>query len=192
MQVEPNRAALLALLKYYSTLDKWTEEQRTFIEIETEKLIDERMIFPFFQKFIPELQLPRKIGNKYYIEYKTNPKHKVLLHYFLEDEEMKEDFQVEQMENLYEGIFVRDFTLFHNETLQYYVEEVPIEGEPIITESITIRGDELQRDEEEDKYGQINMMLVAREMKDEKTLLSLIRNYAKTEYAMRKVFKGLE
>lgn len=192
LQVEPNRAALLALLKYYSTFDKWTEEQRAYIEAETGKLIEERMIFPFFQKFIPELQLPKKIGNKYYIEYKTNPKHKVLLHYFLEDEEMKEDFLVEQMKNLYEGIFVRDFTLFHNETLQYYVEEIPIEGEPIITESITIRGDELQRDEEEDKYGQINMMLVAREMKDEKTLLSLIRNYAKTEYAMRKVFKGLE
>lgn len=192
LQIEPNRVALLALLKYYSTFDKWTEEQRTFIEIEIQKLVEEGMIFPFFQKFIPELQLPGKIGNKYYVKYITNPKHKVLLHYFLEDEEMGEDFLVEQMNNLYEGIFVRDFTLFHNETLQYYVEEVPLEGEPIITESITVRGDELQRDEEEDKYGQINMMLVAREMKDEKTLLSLIRNYAKTEYAMRKVFKGLE
>lgn len=192
LKIEPNRAALLALLKYYSTFDKRTEEQRTFIEIETDKLIEEGVIFPFFQKFIPELQLPGNIGNKYYVEYITNPKHKVLLHYFLEDEEMKEDFLVEQMDNLYEGIFVRDFTLFHNETLQYYIEEVPLEGDSIITESITVRGDEQQRNEEEDKYGQINMMLVAREMKDEKTLLSLIRNYAKTEYAMRKVFKGLE
>lgn len=190
--IEPNRAASLALLKYYSNFDKWTEEQRVFIETETEKLIAEKMVFPFFQKFIPDLQLPGEIGNKYYIEYKTNPKHKVLLHYFLEDEEMKEDFLIEQMEDLYEGIFVRDFTLFHNEVLQYYVEEVPLEGKPIITESITVRGDELQRDEDEDKYGQINMMLVAREMKDEKTLLSLIRNYAKTEYAMSKVFKRLE
>lgn len=192
LQVEQNFAAQLALLKYYSTFDKWTEEQRTFIEIQTEKLIDKKMIFPFFQRFIPEIQLPGNIGNKYYVEYKTDPRHKVLLHYFLEDEDLREDFLVEQMENLYEGIFVRDFTLFHNETLQYYVEEVPLEGEPIITESITVRGNELQRNEEEDKYGQINMMLVAREMKDEKTLLSLIQNYAKTEYAMRKVFKGLE
>lgn len=192
LQIEPNRAALLALLKYYSTFDKWTEEQRAFIETEVNKLMEEGIVFPFFQKFIPELSLPGDIGNKYYVEYKTNPKHKVLLHYFLEDEEMGEDFIVEQLPDLYEGIFVRDFTLFHNETLQYYVEEVPLEGEPIITESITVRGDEIQRNEEEDKYGQINMMLVAREMKDEKTLLSLIRNYAKTEYAMRKVFKGLE
>ena len=191
LQMEPNRAALLALLKYYSTFEKWTEEQRNFIETETVKLLEEGIRFPFFKKFVPEFQLPGNIGNKYFVEYKTNPKHKVLLHYFLEDEQMQEEFLVEQMEDMYEGIFVRDFTLFHNETLQYYVEEIPLEGDPIITESITIRGDELQRMEEEDKYSQINMMLVAREMKDEKTLLSLIQNYAKTEYAMGKVFKGL-
>lgn len=192
LAVEPNRAALFALLKHYSTFEKWTEDQRNFIEENVGKLMEEGIVFPFFKDFIPELQISNKIVNKYYIEYKTNPKHKVLLHYFLEDEEMGEEFLVEQMKNVYEGICVRDFTLFHNETLQYYIEEIPTEGESIITESITVHGDELQRDEEEDKYGQINMMLVAREMKDEKTLLSLIRNYAKTEYAMKKVFQCLK
>lgn len=191
LSIEPNKTALYALLKFYSTMDTWTDEQKSFISKEVEGLINQEIVFPFFKKFATGLHLYGYIGNKYYIEYKTNPKHKVILHYFIEDEEMGEEFKEEYMIDVYGGIFVKDFTLFHNEALQYYIEEIPMEGQPIITESITVRGDELYRNEQEDKYGQINMMLVAREMKDEKTLLSLIRNYAKTEYAMHKVFKQL-
>ena len=46
--------------------------------------------------------------------------------------------------------------------------------------------------EDEDTFGQINMMLVAREMKDEKTLLTLIKNYEKHQYILRNGFKMLE
>ena len=70
------------------------------------------------------------------------------MHYFIEDEEMGEEFKEEYMTDVYGGIFVKDFTLFHNEALQYYIEEIPMEGQPIITESITVRGDELYRNEQ--------------------------------------------
>ena len=132
------------------------------------------------------------IENRCFIEYKTNPKHQIKIHYFIEDEEMGEGFSVEEMKNLYEGIYVKNFTLFQNETLQYYIEEIPMDGEPIITESITVHGDELFREEEEDEFSLINMMLIAREMKDEKTLFDLLENYAKNEYAMQHAFKQLD
>ena len=190
--IEENRTELFALLKYYSTLPGWTEEERKFIKVEVSKLIEEGMVFPFFQIFAKKMELPGNLENRYYIEYKTNPRHKVVLHYFVEDEEMGEGFEEEEMLSMYKGIFVKSFTLFQNETLQYYVEEFTDQGEAVIAESITVKGDELFSGDSEDEFSQINMMLIAREMKDEKTLLELLRQYEKTEYAMKKVFKMVE
>ena len=114
------------------------------------------------------------------------------MHYFVEDEEMGEGFSQEEMQNMYEGIFVAHFMLFENETLQYYIEEENGKDMPVITESIAIKGEEKTNVEDEDTFGQINMMLVAREMKDEKTLLTLIKNYEKHQYILRNGFKMLE
>lgn len=190
--IEENRTALFALLKYYSTLLTWTEEERVFIKTEVSRLIEEGMVFPFFQIFASKMEIPGNLENRYYIEYKTNPRHKVVLHYFIEDEEMGEGFEEEEMTNLFKGIFVKSFTLFQNETLQYYVEEFTEEGTSVIAESITVKGDELFSGENEDEFSQINMMLIAREMKDEKTVLTLLRQYEKNEYAMKNVFKMIE
>lgn len=192
LDIEKNKTALYALLKYYSTLENWNKEQTAFIEEEVSEFIKEGIIFPFFKNFAMKIKFMGSIENRCFIEYKTNPKHQVKLHYFIEDEEMGEGFSVEEMKNLYEGIYVKNFTLFQNETLQYYIEEIPMDGEPIITESITVHGDELFREEEEDEFSLINMMLIAREMKDEKTLFDLLENYAKNEYAMQHAFKQLD
>ena len=192
LQIEENRTALFALLKYYSTLETWNEEERVFIKTEVSKLIEEGMIFPFFQIFAKKMDLPGNLENQYFIEYKTDPKHKVVLHYFVEDEEMGDGFEEEEMSSMYKGVFVKSFTLFQNETLQYYLEEFTEQGDSIIAESITVKGDELFSDENEDEFSQINTMLIAREMKDEKTLLTLLGQYEKTEYAMRHVFKMIQ
>ena len=95
---------------------------------------------------------------------------------------------------MYGGIYVQSFMLFQNETLQYYIEEVVEDEEPVITESITVKG-AVQMDveeEEEDLFAQINLMLMAREMKDEKTLLTALRHYAKNQYAFEHAFKMKE
>lgn len=192
LDVEENRTALYALLKHYSTLEHWSEEERAFVKEQVSKLIEEGIVFAFFKEFAKRMELPGNIENQYYVEYKTNPKNKVVLHYFVEDEEMGEGFDEEELKDIYPGIFVKNFTLFQNETLQYYIEEFPVQGNPIITESITVKGDELFSNEGEDEYSRINMMLIAREMKDEKTLLSLLLQYEKYEYAKEKVFKMIE
>lgn len=192
LEVEENKTALYALLKYYSTLDSWNKEQTAFIEQHTRELIQKKIIFPFMQVFAKKMSLPGALQNRYFVEYKTDKNHKVVLHYFIEDEEMGEGFSALQMENVFEGVFVYSFTLFHNETLQYYIEETADHQPPIITESITVKGDTLFVEEDEDTYGQINTMLMAREMKDEKTLLTLLRNYEKNEYILAHAFKMLE
>lgn len=190
--IEENKTELYALLKYYSTLEEWNNEQETFIQAAVERLIQEGIIFPFFKVFTKKMRFPGGIEHMNFVEYKTNPANQVILHYFIEDEEMGDGFSEIEMQNMYQGIFVAHFMLFQNETLQYYVEEINGEEEPIITESITVKGDDKTDVEDEDTFGQINMMLVAREMKDEKTLLTLIKSYEKNQYVLRTGFKMLE
>lgn len=190
--VEENKTELYALLKFYSTFTEWNTEQEIFIQASVERLIREGIIFPFFKAFTKKMKFPGGIEHMNFVEYKTNPANKVILHYFVEDEEMGEGFSQEEMQNMYEGIFVAHFMLFENETLQYYIEEENGKDMPVITESIAIKGEEKTNVEDEDTFGQINMMLVAREMKDEKTLLTLIKNYEKHQYILRNGFKMLE
>ena len=189
--MEKNRTLLYALLKYYSTLEQWNKEQREWIEEQVLSLLQEGIIFPFFKSFTREMRFPGGIENMQFVEYKTDPKHTVLLHYSVEDEEVKDGFEQIQMQNMYEGIFVKSFMLFYNESLQYYVEELSKDEEPYITESTVIRGDQAFVEEEDDVFGQINMMLIAREMKDESTLLTLLENYQKNEYTLEHAFKML-
>lgn len=191
--IEENKSALYALLKYYSTLDNWNVEQIEFIEATVERLVKEGIVFPFFKKFTSKIKFPGGLEHMSFVEYKTDPANKAVLHYFVEDEEMGDGFREQNMKDMYQGIFVSSFMLFHNETLQYYVEEISEGEQSLITESITIKGDGNQLlEEEDDAFGQINMMLVAREVKDEKTLLALIRNYEKNQYALEHAFKMLE
>lgn len=192
LQIEENKTATYALLKYYSTLPSWNKEMTEFIKGKVEESIENGVIFPFFKEFTRSIKFPGGLENMKFIEYKTDPSHNVILHYFVEDEEMSEKFETLHLTNVYEGIFVYPFMLFYNETMQYYIEETSEKSEPIITESITVRGDAEFTDAEEDTFGHINTMLVAREMKDEETLLTLLRNYEKTEYAFDHAFRMLE
>ena len=81
-----------------------------------EQFISDGIIFPFFKKFAKKIKLIGGVEHMQFVEYKTNPDHKVVLHYLVEDEEMSDGFSEMEMTNLYNGIFVASFTLFHNET----------------------------------------------------------------------------
>lgn len=194
LEIEDNASALYALLKYYSTLDSWNDDQKEFIKEKVDVLMEKGIIFPFFKNFTKALKFHGGLEHMVFVEYRTLPERQVVLHYFVEDEEMGEGFNEIPLKNMYGGIYVQSFMLFQNETLQYYIEEIVEDEEPVITESITVKG-AVQMDveeEEEDLFAQINLMLMAREMKDEKTLLTALRHYAKNQYAFEHAFKMKE
>lgn len=186
---EEAQVGMMALLKYYTTLPELTEEQVQLADFNIHKFVERKIILPFFKKFSKVITLPSSICNNYYIQYITNPENEVKIHYFIEDEERRDDFKEEIMENVFYGIHVKAFTLFYNEALQYYVVEKSKENSNI-TESVMVRLEE-NFEGEEDSYSSINTMLVARELQDEKTLLDMMKSYIKTDYAIGQVFKML-
>lgn len=191
LEIEDNATELYALLKYYSTFESWNNEQLEFVKKKVSELMEKGIVFPFFKEFTKAVRFAGDLEHMNFVDYNTKPNSKVILHYFIEDEEMGEGFMDLQMNEVYPSVYVHSFMLFQNETLQYYIEEASEEEEPHITESITVKGEnKVELDEEsEDLFTQINMMLVAREMKDEKTLLSLLRHYEKEQYAFEHAFK---
>lgn len=186
---EENETGMLALLKFYGNKGILTAEEEKLVDFNMSRFVDRGIILPFFKDFKGRVAIPYCIANKEFVEYKTNPDHMVTLHYRLENEDNHEDYISVPMQNVYGGIFVREFVLFYNETLQYYITEQNGDGDNIMI-SKTLSSNNRPEDEET-KYSLLNLMLMTRELQDEKTLLELMENYVKTEYALQALFRPL-
>ncbi len=188
---EENDVCMLALLKEFSQQEVLEDKDLEFAEINVQKYIKRGIILPFFQYFEKHFALPAQLKNKFFIEYITDPKHKVNIHYQVEDQNNGEEFITETMENVYLGIHVKEFIVFYNESIQYYITEENQEGQVNITESKDVKlGEDIEL-EEDTRFNHLNFMLMAMDMKDEKTMLDSIESYIKKSYVISKIFKPL-
>ena len=187
---EENEVCLLAIMKWYSTLEQMTDAQVTFVDMHLNRFEQRGVILPFFRDFKGSMRIPQNLYDKYYVEYRTDPKKKVMIHYTFEAARGESGYVMEEMTNVCYGIFVKEFVLFSNESLQYYIVEQDDEEE-IITESVQVRLAPEQTDGEDTKYYQLNEIIVARDLQDEKTALKLLDHYIRREYTISQLFKPL-
>lgn len=185
--LENSKIGILALLKFYSTKDRLTTEEKDFSDSHIRHFLQKKVVFAFFKDFKDKIALPALMVDKCYVEYRTDPKKSVSIHYTTGE---RSDLIVEQMNDSGFGIFVKEIILFHGETLQYFITEYDGENEEI-TESHSMQYLDEDRHERETKYDKINNILVAREMKDYKTMVQLMEQYYMTEYAMKRHFNAL-
>jgi len=131
------------------------------------------------------------LTDKCFVEYKTDPRKQVYIHYRLLKGNASEDYITERMSNIFMGIHAKEFVLFYHEILQYYITE-EIGEEVTITESFHLNFDQEIAEDEESKFNQINLMLMAIEMQDEMTLLDIMEHYVETQYMISKCFQPME
>ncbi len=187
---EDNEICRLAVLKYFSEKEVLEEEQVRFAEQSMRMFAEKGMIFPFFAGFEGKAELPPCMADKLYVEYQTDPKSKVTISYLF-DGEGEERFIREEMQHVGYGIFVKEFILFYEEVLQYYIAEER-NGEAQITESFYRKLDAVKMHDETTKYGQINLILAAQDMKDEKTTMEMLENYYRMEYTVNRLFAPIK
>ncbi len=188
---EENEVCILALLKEFSKHELLTEAEGELADFNIHKFVKKGLVLPFFKDFKGKIPLPPKLQDKFYVEYKTNPQHKVMIHYRMEGKSGEEDFISEEMKNEYFGIYIKEFVVFYNERIQYYITEEDEEGQVAVTESVIIRLDHIGSLDEDTRYNRINFMLTAIDMQEEKTLTDSMCNYVKTEYAIARVFRPI-
>ena len=139
---------------------------------------------PVFEKFSKIVALPLEKVCKTYITYVTKPNKKVTVFYTIDSATKGEKLQInhnkefvqEVMREVVEGVYIKEFIVFHDEELFYYLEEKDNESNRI-TESDSIKTEPRLHKERENKFDFINFMLMSREMKDDDTLIQLMEQY---------------
>ncbi len=187
---EGNEICCLAVLKHLAEKEMLTEAQVCFAEQSMRKLAERGMIFPFFTEFEGKAEQPPCMADKLYVEYRTVPKSRVMISYLF-DSEGEGQFVKEEMRHIGYGVFVKEFILFYEEVLQYYITEER-DGESQITESFYRKLDAVKVHDETTKYGQINLILTAQDMKDEKTTMEMLENYYRREYTVNRLFATIK
>lgn len=179
----------LAYLQEMSMKEVYTEEQKELISSLLEEMCRKKYRFAFFKEFKKAINIPYSILDKTIVEYRTNPKNKVIMHY-LSEQDNSSEFKTDKMNNTFEGIFTKEFTIFYGDTVQYYItEEENKKGD--ITESHTLMNDEIDSQAVEGRFEAVNDMIATLEMNDDNTLENMMSNYAVSDYLVKKMFRPL-
>lgn len=192
VQVQENNFCLIATLKYLSQKAELSEEEKQFADYHVNKLYDQKKIFPFFRDFYGKLSLPIHILDEYYVSYTADPRYEVKIHYLISSGYEKGEYVTETMRDMFQGIRVKEFVLFQDEILQYYISELRPEGE-VITKSASVKFDETMDNERtSSRYHMLNLMMIAQEMNEENTLIDMMREYVESRECVNTLFKPVE
>lgn len=170
----------IALLKYYAAKKTLTEQEKEFADFQIAECMGKNMIFPFFADFRDKFVIPQRISDKYYVEYRTNPKKKVYISYTFTGREASK-FTLEPMRQVYDGIFVKELVMFYNEKLEYTIYEEE-QDRRVLTQSDSITMEEIPESVGENKQYLLNFMLLALEVQDDKALLECMEEYLKCRH----------
>lgn len=123
----------LALLKYYSRSKEALVGHEGWVREQLGRFMEKGMILPFFSTFVEVVDLPPELLEKVYVQYCTNPKNTVTICYECHEiGQPSGKYIIEDMTNVFDGIFVKSFTVFANEEIKYHITE-----KNSYTESIT-------------------------------------------------------
>ncbi len=175
----------LALLNYFAEEGDWFEDKIKIAIGLLEEYVKPGMYFAFYQKFPDKIKRYFQIYDKIFIEYRTSSKRRVLLHYRTDDDEL---FAAEEMPEVFEGIYVKAFTIFFGESIEYYIIEDGDDGQKIV-ESEQIIGNEAGGRGEGDRYELLNTMLFVRALGDSERLERLMVSYERQERKNKLLFR---
>jgi hypothetical protein len=173
--MELNDACKLALLKHFAQKAHVDEAQ---YRIEDELLSEftcRNMNFAFYKKLDHRLVLKYHFYDKMFLEFRTNPRNHVILHYSRDED--GEQFISEDMQDVYDGIFVKSFVLFFGEMVQYYISE-EYGNEVQVSESSRLVNNDVYSESDESRYSLLNQMMISNTLQDEKALHHNMRQYA--------------
>ena len=190
--MQDNVFCLVAVLKYLSQKKDLTPEETQFADYNINKLYEQKMVFPFFREFYGKVTLPVHILDECYVEYITNPEYEVKIHYSISSNYETGEYITETMRDIFCGIRVKEFVLFQDEVLQYYISEVHPEGEKVIKEASVSFDETMDHERTGSRYHMLNLMMIAQEMNEEGTLIDLMKEYVELKERVNMLFKPME
>ena len=181
-----NDACQLALLKHFA---KKTDITQAELEIEDTLLkyyIYNNMYFDFFARLDYRLLKKYFIYDKAFLQYESTPGAHVVLHYSRDED--GEEFNSEDMVEMYDGIYVKAFVIFFGELIRYYITEEH-DNSIEVKESNRLTCNNIPGDNDHSRYNLINVMIISDTLSDETTLKSNIDEYKRLDAATKQLFK---
>ena len=192
VQMQDNIFCMVAVLKYLSQKKDLTPEEAQFADYNINKLYEQKMVFPFFREFYGKVSLPVHILDECYVEYITNPEYEVKIRYSISSSYETGEYVTETMRDIFCGIRVKEFVLFQDEVLQYYISEVHKEGEKVVKEVSVSFDETMDHERTGSRYHMLNLMMIAQEMNEEGTLIDLMKEYVELKECVNMLFKPME
>lgn len=182
-----NRICRLALFMELSKEKELSEKYREMIQTFLEDCAKNHMEFGFFRRLPPELLSPWQLDDKTFVECHGHPDAKVTLYYALDAGLGKaREYKSEPVRNIYQGIFVKTFTLFYGETLHYYFR-IERNGEVKETAERTVTMKKVEGTPGS-KYQLLNRILSARRLDKTKEVNDGVKQYLCQEQYVKEMF----
>lgn len=181
---EQEEVCRLALLQYYAKAVELSKERRARAAKLLEEFSAKGMRFSFWQRFDAKLLRPYQMEGRVFVEYVCDPKSRVSINYRIRGRE--DSYTKEDVKDYFEGIFVREFTLFEGEELECTLEEE--------REEKTIRSDKrllraiCTKDGQTSRYEMLNAISRAQSSGAEESLREELGAYLSMEYLAKEVF----
>lgn len=178
----------VSLLKYFSQkIPELTESRKKMAQGMLDELCSENKLFEFYKKFAGVLDLPFNMIDQTIVEYRADPAAKVEIHYYLNEDAASEETEI--MKNC-GGVFVKNFTLFYGDSLQYYFTE-ECNGEHRQSEHQHLLCSSINPERTEGRFDYLNDMLASRELHDMATMKKRMHGYTVQDYVGSQLFKRL-
>ena len=181
-----NDACQLALLKHFAEKTDITQAELEIEDTLLKYYIYNNMYFDFFAKLDYRLLKKYFIYDKAFLQYESTPGAHVVLHYSRDED--GEEFNTEDMVEMYDGIYVKTFVIFFGELIRYYITEEH-DNSIEVKESNRLTCNNIPGDNDHSRYDLINEMIISDTLSDETTLKSNIDEYKRLDAATKQLFK---
>ena len=181
-----NDACQLALLKHFAEKTDITQAELEIEDTLLKYYIYNNMYFDFFARLDYRLLEKYFIYDKAFLQYESTPGAHVVLHYSRDED--GEEFNSEDMVEMYDGIYVKTFVIFFGELIRYYITEEH-DNSIEVKESNRLTCNNIPGDNDHIRYDLINEMIISDTLSDETTLKSNIDEYKRLDAATKRLFK---
>lgn len=181
-----NDACQLALLKHFAEKTDITQAELEIEDTLLKYYIYNNMYFDFFARLDYRLLKKYFIYDKAFLQYESTPGAHVVLHYSRDED--GEEFNSEDMVEMYDGIYVKAFVIFFGELIRYYITEEH-DNNIEVKESNRLTCSNIPGDNDHSRYNLINEMIISDTLSDETTLKSNIDEYKRLDAATKQLFK---
>lgn len=181
-----NDACQLALLKHFAEKTDITQAELEIEDTLLKYYIYNNMYFDFFARLDYRLLEKYFLYDKAFLQYESTPGTHVVLHYSRDED--GEEFNSEDMVEMYDGIYVKTFVIFFGELIRYYITEEH-DNSIEVKESNRLTCNNIPGDNDHSRYNLINEMIISDTLSDGTTLKSNIDEYKRLDAATKQLFK---